>query len=100
VPCSTGDYVGVTAKGKQKAPIMEETVMKKYLGSLLALCSALITIAAGMLLMVAILVFCDTAWGEMGGNDMKIGMNATEFEQIFTLGDKNDAYAQYFIGQS
>lgn len=27
-------------------------------------------------------------------------MNAHEFKQIFPLGDKNDAYAQYFIGQS
>ena len=24
----------------------------------------------------------------------------TDFEQIFPLGEKNDAYAQYFIGQS
>lgn len=24
----------------------------------------------------------------------------TNFEQIFPLGEKNDAYAQYFIGQS
>lgn len=27
-------------------------------------------------------------------------MNAHEFKQLFPLGDKNDAYAQYFIGQS
>lgn len=27
-------------------------------------------------------------------------MNANEFQQIFPLGEKNDAYAQYFIGQS
>lgn len=27
-------------------------------------------------------------------------MNHKEFEQIFPLGEKNDAYAQYFIGQS
>lgn len=27
-------------------------------------------------------------------------MNANEFQQIFPFGDKNDAYAQYFIGQS
>lgn len=30
----------------------------------------------------------------MSGND------PTEFEQVFPLGEKNDAYAQYFIGQS
>lgn len=27
-------------------------------------------------------------------------MNVNEFQQIFPLGEKNDAYAQYFIGQS
>lgn len=27
-------------------------------------------------------------------------MNAHEFKQLFPLGDKNEAYAQYFIGQS
>lgn len=27
-------------------------------------------------------------------------MNDNEFEQIFPLGEKNDAYAQYFTGQS
>lgn len=27
-------------------------------------------------------------------------MNANEFQQIFPLGEKNIAYAQYFIGQS
>ena len=27
-------------------------------------------------------------------------MTANEFEQIFPLGEKNDAYAQYFVGQS
>ena len=27
-------------------------------------------------------------------------MSNIEFEQIFPLGEKNDAYAQYFIGQS
>ena len=27
-------------------------------------------------------------------------MHAHEFKQIFPLGDKNEAYAQYFIGQS
>lgn len=27
-------------------------------------------------------------------------MNANEFQQIFPLGDKNDAYAKYFVGQS
>jgi quercetin dioxygenase-like cupin family protein len=30
----------------------------------------------------------------------EIFINANEFQQIFPLGDKNDAYAQYFIGQS
>jgi 4-carboxymuconolactone decarboxylase len=29
-----------------------------------------------------------------------VEINAAEFEQIFPLGDKNDAFAQYFIGQS
>jgi quercetin dioxygenase-like cupin family protein len=27
-------------------------------------------------------------------------MNMSEFKQLFPLGEKNDAYAQYFIGQS
>lgn len=27
-------------------------------------------------------------------------MRADEFQQIFPLGDKNDAYAQFFVGQS
>ena len=27
-------------------------------------------------------------------------MNANEFKQIFPLGDKNDVYARFFIGQS
>lgn len=27
-------------------------------------------------------------------------MTAKEFEQIFPLGEKNDAYAQFFVGQS
>ena len=27
-------------------------------------------------------------------------MTGKEFKQIFPLGEKNDAYAQYFIGQS
>ena len=27
-------------------------------------------------------------------------MKADEFQQIFPLGDKNDAYAQFFVGQS
>jgi quercetin dioxygenase-like cupin family protein len=27
-------------------------------------------------------------------------MNVNEFKQIFPLGDRNDAFAQYFIGQS
>ena len=29
-----------------------------------------------------------------------INMKAEEFQQIFPLGDKNDAYAQFFVGQS
>jgi 4-carboxymuconolactone decarboxylase len=31
---------------------------------------------------------------------MMFGINATEFGQIFPLGEKNDAFAQHFIGQS
>ena len=27
-------------------------------------------------------------------------MNASEFQQVFPLGEKNDGYAQFFIGQS
>lgn len=27
-------------------------------------------------------------------------MNAENFQQIFPLGEKNDAYAQFFVGQS
>lgn len=27
-------------------------------------------------------------------------MRADEFQQIFPLGDKNDTYAQFFVGQS
>lgn len=27
-------------------------------------------------------------------------MNANEFKQIFPLGEKNEAYAKFFVGQS
>ncbi|MDR3166186.1 MAG: carboxymuconolactone decarboxylase family protein [Synergistaceae bacterium] len=45
-------------------------------------------------------MFRGAAWGGSGENERGVEMNVTEFEQIFPLGEKNDAFAQYFIGQS
>jgi 4-carboxymuconolactone decarboxylase len=53
-----------------------------------------------VILMAAAFTFRGAAWGETGENERKGKMDVTEFEQIFPLGEKNDAYAQYFIGQS
>jgi quercetin dioxygenase-like cupin family protein len=49
---------------------------------------------------LALLMFSGAGWSEAGEDGMKIEMRATEFEQIFPLGDKNEAFARYFIGQS
>lgn len=45
-------------------------------------------------------IFCGVCWSETGGNDMRDEIQSVEFEQIFPLGEKNDAFAQYFIGRS
>jgi 4-carboxymuconolactone decarboxylase len=52
------------------------------------------------ILTLAVLGVYDAGWSETREDVMKVGINATEFEQIFPLGGKNDAFAQYFIGQS
>jgi 4-carboxymuconolactone decarboxylase len=50
--------------------------------------------------MAAAFMLGGVAGGGTGGNQRGAAMNATGFEQIFPLGEKNDAYAQYFVGRS
>jgi 4-carboxymuconolactone decarboxylase len=57
-------------------------------------------LAKSILILAVILTFCGAGLSETAANERMVEMSAPEFEQIFPLGEKNDAYAQYFIGQS